>query len=535
MSLRICVNKNIRFALVLALVVLTFGCAAEKIAEKKEPFDKWRELAERSKPGSPVQRERTIDARKEKRDIPVEKPAPVPERPLPTDKVTLRIVNEDISVLLRALARIAHQNIMANANVKGKIDINVRKAPWGQVFRGALATMGLTYTWAGDIIRVMTLEDMDQDWKLEKKRVETRELNIKKKALEPLVTKIIYIDYSDSTQLEELSNNLQNLLSKPGVADRPAGETGLVSFEGKPSVSVDKRNNALIINAMKDDIPKLIELVQMLDRPTAQVLIEACIVETSGDMARQLGIQWGGLYHSSGDSNFWVTPGASSGLGQSLSTALDPATGMAFTAPASMIPSSGLNIGFLSQALGKYVLDVQLSALEKEGKLNILSSPSITTLDNEKAIIESGEKIPIVSIITAGQTSEEEPIYKEATLKLEVTPHVIDGKMLTLKIKAYKDEFDFSREVRGYPVMITKKAETNLVLFDGQTTVIGGLSKERSYKTNAGIPWIRNIPLIGYLFGSEAKEHKTEEILIFITPHILKAQEVGRYMEPPGH
>jgi len=159
--------------------------------------------------------------------------------------------------------------------------------------------------------------------------------------------------------------------------------------------------------------------------------------------------------------------------------------------------------------------------------LNILSSPTITTLDNKEAFIKSGEEIPLISMISAGTTTSQTPTYKTAALELKVTPHVIDGKMLKLDIMAKKDEFDFSREVQGYPVIITKHAETSLVLFDGQTTVIGGLTKDKKENLNAGIPGAKDIPLLGYLFGTEEKQHQMDDLLIFITPHILKAKEVG--------
>ncbi|MDY6974323.1 MAG: type IV pilus secretin PilQ, partial [Thermodesulfobacteriota bacterium] len=272
--------------------------------------------------------------------------------------------------------------------------------------------------------------------------------------------------------------------------------------------------------------------------PTPQIRIEAHIVETSKDTARELGIQWGGLYHGTGgDSNYWLTPGANTGgvIGESLSEGIDPTSGMAVDFPAAL-GGTGLTLGFIFEKLDKYVLDVQLSALQNEGKVDILSRPSITTLDNQPAMIESGKEVPYQTTEGAGADKEVKIEWKKATLRLEVTPYVIDGKTLKMEIKINKDELDFANKVEGNPTIITKKAETSVVLFDGQTTVIGGLSKEITTDSESGVPLLKDVPLFGYLFKGKGKANEMDELLIFITPHILKQQtaaegadrEIGR-------
>ena len=176
-------------------------------------------------------------------------------------------------------------------------------------------------------------------------------------------------------------------------------------------------------------------------------------------------------------------------------------------------------LGLLFGKIGDKILEIQLTALQKEGKLNILSSPSITTIDNQTAIIESGREVPFQTVSAEGNIQIE---WKKAVLKLEVTPHVIDGKMLKMKIVTNKDELDFTRTVSGNPIIITKKAETNLILLDGQTTVIGGLTKEKNSDSESGIPGIKDIPVLGHFFKTTSKGTEMEEVLIFITPHILE-------------
>jgi type IV pilus assembly protein PilQ len=177
------------------------------------------------------------------------------------------------------------------------------------------------------------------------------------------------------------------------------------------------------------------------------------------------------------------------------------------------------SLGLMFGNIGGNILDVQLNALQKDGKLNILSSPSITTLDNQKAFTENGEKVPYVSIDKDGN---QEVKFEDAVLRLEITPHVIDGLNLSMKILVKKDEVDTSRTVQGNPFIIKKQTETSLIVRDGETIVISGLTKQRSSGGNSGIPWLKEIPVIGWVFKGDSKGESMEEVLIFITPKILQ-------------
>jgi len=484
-------------------VLLTFGCAGNETTKKAQPFEKWKDMAKKSRAYSPPEKARPHVLQDETKKIgPEAETRPAPERSLPKNKITLKMHNADVPVLLRALARAGNQNIMINSNVKGKINANVTDSSWDQVFQGILRTQGLTYSWEGDIIRIKSVEDMEHELKIDS-------IEEERKRVEPLQTEVFYLDYH--TDLNMLKETLQASLTKD-KENKPRG-----------SVMVDEHSNSLIIQAIRDDILKMIPLIQKLDKPTPQILIEANIVETSKGTARALGIEWGGLYKGKGGKNYWITPGAKLPTGTTVDDAVNPDAGTAANFPID-VSGGGLTIGYLSQAIGKYILDVQLTALQEEGKINILSSPSITTIDNQKAIVESGKEIPYQTIDENGNIKIE---WKKATLKLEVTPHVIGDELLNLHIKTNKDEVDFTESVQGNPTIITKNAETNLILYDGQTTVIGGLTRERKSTADTGIPWLMDIPLLGYLFKSDERKNEMEEVLIFITPHILKKMEPG--------
>ena len=181
-------------------------------------------------------------------------------------------------------------------------------------------------------------------------------------------------------------------------------------------------------------------------------------------------------------------------------------------------------MGLIFGKIGGNLLEIQLQALQQDNKLNILSSPSITTLDNQKAFTENGEKVPYTTIESSGvgSTPTLTTKFEDVVLRLEITPHVIDGKNLKMTISVKKDEVDMSRKSQlGDPYIIKKKTETVLIVQDGETIVISGLTKQRRSDGDAGWPLFKDIPVLGYLFKADSKSDDMEEVLIFITPHIL--------------
>ncbi|MFW5909058.1 MAG: type IV pilus secretin PilQ, partial [Desulfosalsimonas sp.] len=168
--------------------------------------------------------------------------------------------------------------------------------------------------------------------------------------------------------------------------------------------------------------------------------------------------------------------------------------------------------------MAENVLYAQLQALQEDGELNILSSPSITTMDNQAAYTEHGERVPFETTDDEGRPEVE---FEDAVLRLEVVPHIIDGRHLRMQIKVKNDEVDFTQTVDGNPVIRAKETETNLVVEDGETIVISGLSKQTVTDLNRGIPVLKNVPGLGWLFKGSEKGEEMEEFMIFITPSIL--------------
>jgi type IV pilus assembly protein PilQ len=500
-------NKVMHNIVAVAISFLLVGSCATPQKEKQDPFfDKWKTKAETSKGVSPA-------ALKPLGEQPqIIKPKALPsvakieektQKPLPTRTISLKMTNIEVAVVLRALARAADQNIIVSQQVAGKININITQAPWNQVFLGILRTQGLSYAWEGQIIRIMTADDMEEDIKRQARK---REL----KRTEPPLTRIVPIKFSSA---DKLKDNLEKFLT--------------VDKDGKPigSILVDDHTNSLIIQAIRNDMQSIVSVVEQLDKPTPQVLIEAYIVEANKDVARELGIQWGGLVRTAKGTGVGFGTGRDSGaLGGTVDTAVNPTSGTVVDLPANPIGGfEPFTLGAIYQNVGDLLLTAQLSALQDKGKLNILSSPSITTLDNQTAYIESGEDIPFQTV-EDGEVNVE---FKKATLRLTVTPHVIDNKTLKMYINVHKDQADFSQTVLGNPTIITKNAETNVIQLDGQTIVIGGLGKETTTRSDTGVPYLEDIPGLGYLFKRKSSADQLEDLLIFITPHILEPPSNG--------
>ncbi len=472
------------------IIILLPSCATEKKKAKHDPFfDKWKIKAEKSKGYSPVIKRRIVDLPAIKETEPGEKPTVEIKKSLPTKEISLSMHNVELATLIRTVARAVNIPIVINESVKGKANLYMQKQPWNQVFRAVLESNGLTYSWVGNIIRIMTLEDRDLELK---RKGQEKDLKKFEKKLQDLEIKVISINYA---QAKDFKANLTDLLTK--------GDDGKV----RGSIKVDSHTNSLIIHAIRSDIDSIITLIEELDRPTRQVKIEAHIVIAQRTISRELGIAWSGTRYTGAGG------GAAGGT-------LPTATGSTFDAASS---ATGLALGYYTQKLGKYALDAQLTALESDGKIKILSSPSITTLDNQLAVIESGEQIPYNKLDEAGNTTT---AFVDAVLKLEVTPHIIDSNTLSLKIKTNKDEAGTPSTPGGTPPIITKKAETKVVLFDGQTTVIGGLQEENIDDTDYGVPILKDIPLLGYLFKGTDKTSVMTDLLIFITPYILEEHTI---------
>ena len=521
------VNKITKLVLGLVTVLFLISCSSDLKSNIKDPvFEKWGTVAENSKGNSPAAEPKMINiAELTAKQVNAAALAAASVKKLPTTPINLTMRQAELKAVLRAMAKSVNLNLMLKNELKGEISVDFRGVPWDQAFAGLLRTYGLNYVWEGDIILVKTTEDIELELK---QKVQLRDIQWVEPLLQPV---IVSIDYADVTKLQKL---LEDLLTK--------------EKDGKPrgSVKIDEHSNSLVISVMRDDLAKMLPIIEKIDKPTAQILIKANIVETSKSVARDLGIKWGGWHNNTigGAENLYVTGGSGvpvGGVGKE-NPALTPPinalnsqrSGFGVNFPAGSAGDVVLNsavgplgtLGLMFGTIGGNLLEIELQALQKDSKINIVSSPSITTLDNQLAFTENGRRVPFVTSTTSSGVTTQTVTFENAVMRLEITPHVIDGKNLKMKIKVVKDELDFTRaaSMLGNPIIIKKLTETSLIVKNGETIVISGLTKETNGDGDAGLPWLKDIPLLGYLGKADSKNKSMEEVLIFITPHILPVE-----------
>jgi type IV pilus assembly protein PilQ len=404
-------------------------------------------------------------------------------------RISLDFKDAEIDNILRLIAEISNLNIVTSDDVKGKLSLRLVNVPWDQALDIVLESQGLGMVRTGNVIRIAPAAKLkaEDDAAIAAKAA--------KQKLEDLTLEIIPVNYATAKELESQV--------KPLLSDR-----------GK--LTVDTRTNALIVTDVKTSIEQARALVEALDTVTPQVLIEARIVEASLDFTREIGVQWGGTFTSSAATgnptglNFPgridVTGGAGSGFAVNL--------------PAAVNQGSGGAINFALGSLTNFLnLDVRLSALERTGEGRVISSPRVTTLDNKEAVIEQGLSIPFETTSDSGTQTT----FIDANLNLTVTPHVTNDESISLKIKASKNAPDSSvRGASGAPSIAKKEARTEVLIRNGQTTVIGGIYQIDRSDTVAGVPWFQKLPLFGWLFKKTSVIDKKTELLIFITPRIVR-------------
>lgn len=504
------------------LISLTACQKNEKLGEDLYELKDWKKVAEESKRHTPQTEPRSF-----KREVASVQDVMIidSDKSLPEDLVTMKITEQSVAAVLRTLARVGKQNILIDDTIKSVITLNVEDVPWSSVFKGIMKTNSLNYVREGNVIRIVSSASVERELKLENLRKQLSQARKEAVKAQEMRIRTIKLHHLDIDRTAAMVSELLDIDEHKGQA--------ISQDIDDPAVVVDHDKNTLVIKAVPGDINKILSLIEKLDRPATQVLIEARIVMTTNKAARELGVQWGGLFKH---RHTWLTPGANStgSLEGTLDDGVNPTSGFFSNFPSpsmgggsgllsggsegDILGSNGLSLGLL-YADGNMVLQAQLSALEEDGKAQLLSSPSITTLDNITAYVESGTEIPYQSESqNTGTTTE----FKKAVLRLEVTPHVIDGQFVKMKIFASNDEPDRDFENKDQePAILTRKAETTVLLMDGETTVIAGLTKEQSSKFRSGVPWLKDIPYLGALFRTDYNDNEMSDMLIFITPYIL--------------
>ncbi|MCL6582586.1 MAG: hypothetical protein K6U11_03025 [bacterium] len=493
----------------------------------------------------------------------------ISDHDFPYENCSLKAVDADVRNVLRAFADKYKLSIIMSDDVQGKVSIIVNNIPVKEAFESILNYADLGYIKEGAIYRIRPLEKLlnqeSMNQRIEELRTEVIPLKYANaERLIPNLTKfksnlpeaVVDADkWTNSVVIKDTVQKIEEmkaLISRLDVAE-PAKEVKeltqsskiiklhylkcqdvakLKALEGK--VSAHEQTNSVIITDLPENIGRLASIISDLDKPIRQILIDAKIVETTKNYSNSLGIQWGGRYHANPPSGKIMPTisvgGAMGGINYDNSLA-----NYAVNLPGSVAPYGSVDF-LLGHLKDKVALNLRLSAMEDSGNGRIISQPRIMAMDNTRATISSGEVIQLppvansgstVTVVSGGTTSQENTTAteKEAKTKLVVTPHIISDNQVKLTINISRDTPDFSRTINNVPVIITREAETELILENGETAVIGGLAISDVSQTQSGIPWLSKIPFLGWLFKGKANRSEYGELLVFITPHIIEGQQ----------
>ncbi|MEW5735466.1 MAG: type IV pilus secretin PilQ [Thermodesulfobacteriota bacterium] len=441
------------------------------------------------------------------------------------EKIALDFYKTDIKNVFRILKEVSGLNFAIDADVAGEVTLALDKpVPWDQVLYLVLKMNNLGAVRMGDIVRIAPLSKLDEEKKLATDRIDAeakkRAAEENKRLVEELATKAkeptrleyIPINYA---KCAELAAHLDSIMEEAQSISADQGQITTTQAKRFANIRCDERTNTILIIDTDKDIEDARKMIVKLDKPTPQVLIEARIVEATTSFSRDIGINW------SGSGGFW--PGdASYGTGpQRGYDALGGTYGYNWAINFPNVPTTN-TIGFnFARVMGSpLVIDASLAALESRGSAKIVSAPKVLTLDNKKALIKQGIQYPIRKLDDAGNTTIE---YHDVDLLLEVTPHITSDRRVSLTIKATKN--DLGEVYAGEQSFTTKEAETELLLNDGNTVVIGGVIKTTKRDTVQGLPWLSRIPVLGWLFKSDSSVDNREELLVFITPRIMDLEE----------
>jgi type IV pilus assembly protein PilQ len=409
--------------------------------------------------------------------------------------VSLDFQGADLRAVLRTFSEISGLNLVIDPTIQGTVDVALKDVPWDQALDIILRANKLGYVVDGTIVRVAPLTVLADEEVQRRKLAEEQALAGE---LRVLTRSLSYAKAEDLTKL----------LTATALSQRG-------------TIQTDPRTNTIIINDLAERLERASALLNTLDRPEPQVEIEARIVQTNREFARRIGVQWG------------FNGQASTALGNTLPLSFPNQVNVGgrtggVQGPAGDQTSTGVNLGIsgpssaagisLGSINGAFNLDVALTALEQSGQGRILSTPKVSTQNNIEAEITQGIQVPIQTVANNTVTVT----FKDAALTLRVQPQITAANTVIMKITMENSAPDFSRAINGIPPIDTQRALTQVLVSSGETTVIGGIYISREQTTQGRTPGINRVPLLGWLFKRNEFTDESRELLIFITPKILR-------------
>jgi len=434
-----------------------------------------------------------------------------PNREYTGERLTLNFQDIDTRAVLQLLADVSGRNIVVSDTVQGNVTLRLQSVPWDQALDIVLATKGLDMRQNGNVIIVAPADEISSR--------ELADLESRKeiKELEPLVAEYLQVNYA---KVADFANLIKG-----------DGGNSLLSERG--SVSIDERTNTLLVQDTADNIVDIRLLVATLDIPVRQVLIESRIVIVRDDFSRDLGVRWGATVVSDRSDGLVALSGNAEGTDTITRSAIDNInnTGTPFPVDVPDLddrfninlpiasPAGSLALAILDD---DYLIDMELTALQAEGRGEVISSPRVITANQKEANIKQGVEIPYQESSSSGATTTQ---FKDAVLSLTVTPQITPDNRIIMDLLVTKDSVgDVVSNERGgsVPSIDTRSIETQVLVNNGQTVVLGGIYETEQAENVSKVPFLGDIPGLGYFFRSTRIISQKSELLIFVTPKILK-------------
>jgi type IV pilus assembly protein PilQ len=417
------------------------------------------------------------------------------------DRLSLNFQDIEVRAVLQLLADFTGLNLVASDTVTGNITLRLKNVPWDQALDIILKTKGLSMRQTGNVIMVAPTQEIAAQEKLELESQQQIE------ELAPLRSEFLQVNYAKAADL---------------VGILKAEENKLLSERG--NVTVDNRTNTLLVQDTSAKLEDIRRIVTKLDVPVRQVMIESRIVIANNDFARDLGVRFGysRLQINANKGEFNEITGGLEGTfdsdgywGSAVDDTIPLMVDLPITAPGG--PTGAIN--FLIGKVGNYLLQLELQAMQREGRGEIVSSPRVITSDQNKATIKVGTEIPYQESAASGRTTVS---FKEAVLQLDVTPHITPDDRVIMDLKVNKDDPLLQERVLGVPPLETRSVETSVLVDNGETVVLGGVYEREKFYNKDQVPWLGDLPVVGNLFKTTSRTDNNSELLIFVTPKILK-------------
>ena len=424
------------------------------------------------------------------------------------ERLSLNFQDIEVRAVLQLLADFTGLNLVTSDTVGGRITLRLKNVPWDQALDLILKTRGLSMRQTGNVVLIAPTEELAAREKLELEAEQQIE------ELAPLLAEYIQVNYAKASAMASILKSDENrLLSERG------------------QVTVDDRTNTLLVRDTAAKLEDIRRLLDKLDVPVRQVLIESRVVIANDDFVKDVGVRFGFNRGNTFGDNFVVVGGGvdgylegTGGIAPGFTTGGDEEGGMEnllVSLPSTLVGTRGGAFNMVVGKLGSYLLQLELSAMQREGKGEIISSPRVITSDKHKALIKQGVEIPYQEATSSGATSVS---FKEAVLSLEVTPYITPDDRVIMDLVVNKDNPDFTRSVLGVPPVDTRSVETSVLVNNGETVVLGGVFEKERQIRNEQVPFFGDLPYLGFLFNNDQTVNTNNELLIFVTPKILKEE-----------